>query len=121
MRLDEFIRTTGDAITGRRVFGEPYSQDGTTIITAATVKGGGGGGGGNDKDGQEGEGGGFGLRCTPAGTYVIKGDEVRWIPAVDVNRVITAVAAVAIVFLVTRARTERGRSRLAAKELSHRS
>lgn len=120
MQLDEFMRTTGDAITGRRVFGEPYSQDGTTVITAALVRGGGGGGGGNDKDGQQGEGGGFGLQCRPAGSYVIKGGEVSWVPAVDVNRIITAVAAVAVAFLLTRARIERDRTRLSAKELRRR-
>ena len=77
----------------------------------ARVSGGGGGGGGHDKDGQEGQGGGFGVQARPAGAYVIKDGNVRWMPAVDVNRVIAALGVVIVMFLMTRARIVRIRAK----------
>ncbi|HYN66675.1 MAG TPA: hypothetical protein VES93_07275, partial [Ornithinibacter sp.] len=65
---------------------------------------------GQDDDGQQGEGGGFGMRGHPAGVYVIKDGAVKWQPAVDPNRVVVAAAAVVIVALVTRAWASRSRS-----------
>ncbi len=109
MKLDELVTRAGDAITVRRVFGEPYEKDGVTIIPAATVAGGGGGGGGHDEAGQEGEGGGFGIAARPAGAYVLKDGKVRWRPAVDVNRVVATIGAVVIAYLFTRARIEKAR------------
>lgn len=103
--LDEARRTIGV----ERVFGQPLERDGTTIIPAASVSGGGGGGSGDDGEGQRGEGGGFGLRGRPAGAYVVHGGVVRWRPAVDVNRAITALTAIVITYLVTRVRRERVR------------
>jgi uncharacterized spore protein YtfJ len=35
-----------------------------------------------------GSGGGFGGLIMPIGAYVVKGDEVRWVPAVDVTVVL---------------------------------
>ena len=67
-----------DAITVRRVFGEPVTQDGATVIPAASAWG---GGGGHDQQGQEGEGGGFGLHAHPVGAYIMKDGVVRWMPA----------------------------------------
>lgn len=113
MKLDELVTTARDAMSVRRVFAEPFTQDGTTVITAAKVSGGGGGGGGRDQQGQEGEGGGFGLQARPTGAYVIKDGAVRWIPAVDVNRAITVFGGVAIAFLVTRARIVKTRAKAA--------
>jgi uncharacterized spore protein YtfJ len=97
------------------VFAEPYEKDGVTIIAAATVAGGGGGGGGHDERGQEGEGGGFGVSARPAGAYVIKDGTVRWRPAVDVNRLLATIGAVAIAYLLTRARIEKARAVLATR------
>lgn len=113
MKLNEVLTTARDAVSARRVFAEPYTQDGTTVIAAARLSGGAGGGAGHDKDGQEGEGGGFGVQGRPAGAYVIKGDSVRWMPAVDVNRVVGVLGAVAIVFMLTRVRMAKLRARLA--------
>lgn len=104
MKVNELVTTAGDMITVRRVFAEPYTQDGVTVIAAAKVAGGGGGGGGHDQHDQEGEGGGFGVRGRPSGAYVIKDGNVRWVPAVDVNRVIAVVGVVACVALLTKAR-----------------
>lgn len=111
MKIEELLTTAREAITVRRVYGEPYEKDGVTFIAAARVSGGGGGGGGHDKDGQEGQGGGFGVQARPAGAYVIKDGNVRWMPAVDVNRIIAALGGVIVVFLMTRARIVRIRAK----------
>jgi uncharacterized spore protein YtfJ len=110
MRVAELASTVRDAITVSRVFAEPYEKDGVTIIAAATVAGGAGGGGGHDDRGQEGEGGGFGVVARPAGAYVIKDGTVRWRPAVDVNRLVATLGAVAIAYLFTRARIKKARA-----------
>lgn len=110
MRSAELINTIRDALTARRVYAEPYEENGVTIIVAATVMGGGGGGNGRDERGQEAEGGGFGLSARPVGAYVIKGGKVRWRPAVDVNRLVTTVGAVLIAGLLARARIVRART-----------
>ena len=41
-----------------------------------------------------------GLTARPAGAYVISGDEVRWQPAVDVNRIVLGAQVVAVVALL---------------------
>jgi uncharacterized spore protein YtfJ len=99
MKPAELLNTAKEAITVRRVFGEPVEKDGVMILPGATVSGGGGGGGGHDEQGQEGEGGGFGVRARPAGAFVLSGGEVRWRPAIDLNRVLTIAAAVAVASL----------------------
>jgi uncharacterized spore protein YtfJ len=110
MRIDELVGAARDAITVRKVFGDPYEKDGVTVIPAARVAGGGGGGTGQDSEGQQGEGGGFGLVAHPAGVYVVKDGTVKWQPAVDPNRVVLAAAAVVIAALVTRAWAIRSRN-----------
>jgi uncharacterized spore protein YtfJ len=82
--IDEILGRARDAITVRRVFGEPIEQDGLTVVPAAAVRGGGGGGGDSEGNG----GGGFGVSARPVGAYVIREGEVRWRPAVDVNRLV---------------------------------
>jgi uncharacterized spore protein YtfJ len=111
-RLQTILERAGDAVTAKRVFGEPYERDGTAIIPVAVVLGGGGGGGGGGTraDGwtgqatetaetvgvtggppgerppaAEGAGGGFGLFAWPVGAYVVTGETVTWRPAVNVN------------------------------------
>ena len=73
-----------------------------TIIPAATLAGGGGGGGGRDKDGQAGEGAGFGVEGRPAGAYVIKDGRVSWHPAIDANQIIVIVGLAVIIYLIRR-------------------
>ena len=82
-KVDEIFAGARDALTVRRVFGEPIEQDGVTVVPVAHVRGGAGGGG----DSQDNGGGGFGLSARPVGAYVIRDGEVRWRPAVDVNRI----------------------------------
>jgi uncharacterized spore protein YtfJ len=111
MQVEELVRQAQDTITVRRVFADPYEVDGVTVIAAARVGGGGGGGGGHDEKGGEGEGGGFGMNARPAGMYVVRGGDVVWRPAVDVNHLVTVVGAVMALLLWTRARVARSRLR----------
>ena len=110
MKIDEVLSTAKDAVTVKRVFGEPYEADGLTVIPAAVVAGGGGGGSGVDGKGQEGEGGGFGLGGRPAGAYVIKNGDVRWQPAIDPNRIAALASVTLIVYLLSRPRLVRART-----------
>ena len=90
-----------DALTVKRVYGDPYEKNGVTLIPAASVMGGGGGGegdGGATVPG--GAGGGFGMIARPVGAYRIKGDEVSWVPAADTTRVIIMSEIVAVVALL---------------------
>ena len=82
MNVDELLSGAREAMTVRRVYGDPIEQGDVTVIPAAAVSGGGGGGGDNAENG----GGGFGLRARPVGAYVIKDGEVIWRPAIDVGR-----------------------------------
>jgi uncharacterized spore protein YtfJ len=82
--VDEILGGARDAITVKRVYGDPIEQDGVTVIPAARVGGGGGGGGDDEQNG----GAGFGVGAKPVGAFVIRGDQVTWVPAVDVNRIL---------------------------------
>jgi uncharacterized spore protein YtfJ len=104
MDPNELMTQARDALTVKRVFGEPYERDGVTLIPAAVVRGGAGGGQGEGSEGEarsgSGAGGGFGLVAKPAGVYIIEGNQVRWQPAVDVNRIVLGGQIVAIVALL---------------------
>lgn len=113
MNISEVLDTARDAITVKRVYGEPYEKNGITVIPVAKVGGGGGGGTGHDDKGQEGEGGGFGLGGRPAGAYVIKNGDVSWRPAVDPNRIVKVLGAVVIAYFLTRPRLARAQAKAA--------
>jgi uncharacterized spore protein YtfJ len=83
------IRGTHDALSVRRVFGDPVEAGGVTIIPVARVSGGAGGGGGqgsSDKENGSGFGTGFGIQARPVGVYAVRNGEVEWKPTVDVTR-----------------------------------
>src|SRR5436190_7200398 len=102
MDVRDTIAQARDAITVRRVFGDPYERDGITLIPAARVQGGAGGGGGEGPEGQgKGSGSGFGLNARPAGAFLIRGDEVSWHPALDVNKIILGGQLVVVAALLT--------------------
>jgi uncharacterized spore protein YtfJ len=44
MDVQELLAQAKDAITVKRVYGEPIEKNGVTIVPAAAVRGGGGGG-----------------------------------------------------------------------------
>jgi len=85
-----------DAMTPRRVFGDPLQADGATILPVSVVAGG-GGGGARGTDG----GVGFGLRAEPAGVYVIRDGDAKWRPALNLNRVILGGQLVGTVAILT--------------------
>jgi uncharacterized spore protein YtfJ len=101
MDVASSLAQTRDAITVRRVFGDPYEKDGIIVIPAARVQGGGGGGGGQDAEGSGGSGTGFGITARPVGAFVIKGGDVSWRPAVDITRIILGGQVLGIVALLT--------------------
>ncbi|TMK78885.1 MAG: sporulation protein [Actinobacteria bacterium] len=92
--VDDMLAGARDAISVKRVFGDPIESDGITIVPAAKVGGGGGGGGDTEHNG----GGGFGLGAKPVGAYVIHEGEVTWKPAVDVNRLVAMAFVLGLVF-----------------------
>jgi uncharacterized spore protein YtfJ len=119
MDLQEVMNHARDAMTVKRVFGDPYEKNGVTVIPVANVMGGAGAGGGPGAgarpasageaavEGAVGEaapdsgyGMGYGLRATPAGVYVIKAGEVEWKPALDMNSLTLQRAGVVIVALL---------------------
>ena len=102
MDVQTVITQVQDALSVKRVFGEPYERNGTTVIPVAKIQGGAGGGMGEDAQGaQKGSGTGFGMTARPVGAFVIRGDEMTWRPAVDVNRIILGGQIVAIAALLT--------------------
>ncbi|WP_395727414.1 spore germination protein GerW family protein [Nakamurella sp.] len=109
MKLDELVNSTREALTVKRVYAEPFEKDGLAVIPAASVRGGAGGGSGHDEKGQEGEGGGFGMTGSPAGAYVVQGGKVKWLPAVDPNRLFVMVGLAVIAYLLMRPRMARAR------------
>ncbi len=106
------IEQAREAMSVRRVFGDPYEKNGVTVIPAARVQGGAGGGGGEGPEGQgSGSGVGFGVNARPAGAFVIRGEEVDWRPAVDVNRVILGGQLIAVAALLLARAVIKSRSR----------
>ena len=132
MDAGNLLDKVSDHLSVRRAFGAAYEHDGTLIIPVALVAGGGGAGtsrtgrhnpaaGGppeGDDDPAHGSapkdpepkdaGGGFGGVVMPTGVYVVKGDQVRWVPAVDTT--IVVLASLGLVRLLARAWTRRGRA-----------
>lgn len=112
MKVQEMVDQARESLGSRRVFGEPYEKNGITIIPAARIMGGAGGGDAGDKatevDGAEGvkagagmgTGMGYGMVGSPAGAFVIKGNDVTWMPAIDVNRMMFGFQIVMIVFFL---------------------
>jgi uncharacterized spore protein YtfJ len=100
MDVKETFEAARGSLTVPRVYGEPYERNGVTVIPAASVQGGAGGGSGEEPEGKTGGGGGFGMRARPVGAYVIRGEQVNWEPALDLNRVILGGQVVAVLALL---------------------
>jgi uncharacterized spore protein YtfJ len=101
MDVQDITSQARDALTVKRVFGEPYEKDGLTIIPAARVQGGAGAGGGEDPEGQgTGSGSGFGMTARPVGAFIIRNGELTWRPAIDATRIAIGGQVVAIVALL---------------------
>jgi uncharacterized spore protein YtfJ len=114
MDAKEILEHARDALTVRRVFGDPIEKEGVLIVPVARVMGGAGSGSGEEREGGgRGGGGGWGGVAAPAGVYVIDGQDVRWQPAVDVNRVVLGgqvafVVGLLVLRSILRARRRRG-------------
>lgn len=123
MDVENLLMKAGDNLSVRRSFGTAYEKDDMLIIPVAIVAGGGGGGAARRRDDPAGgpgplpeggpavrhetphdsrtdTGGGFGGLVLPAGAYVVKGDQVRWVPAVDTTVVV--LASLSLVRMLTR-------------------
>jgi uncharacterized spore protein YtfJ len=99
--VERLLSRLGDELSVGRAFGPAIERDGTLIIPVAWVAGGGGGGAGEggpngpeDSGSGSGSGGGFGGVTWPLGVYVVKDGKARWVPAVDVTRIVLAGLAV---------------------------
>ncbi len=94
----ELMAQARDVIMMRRVVGAAIEPDGVAIVPLVNVAGGGGGWSGAASNG------GFGILPAPAGVFVMRGKEVAWPPALNLNWVILGRQLVAIVlFLAIRA------------------
>jgi uncharacterized spore protein YtfJ len=134
--VEKLLARAADNVSVRRAFGAAYEKDGMLIIPVAIVAGGGGGGtrqgrnrhgspaagqggppeqvttapGTTPQDsGQAEAGGGFGGLVLPSGAYVVKGDQVRWVPAVDVT--IAVLASLSLARMLARTWTSQRRRR----------
>lgn len=119
MNAREILDQARDTLTVRRVFGEPIERDGLLVVPVASVSGGAGGGSGEtmepdpDTPHGTGGGGGWGGWTRPMGVFVIGNGQVRWEPAVDVNRAILGgqialIVGLLVVRSVLRRRARRG-------------
>ena len=133
MDVGDLLAKAGDNFSVRRAFGAAYEKDGMLIIPVAIVAGGGGGGtarprsdkptagpdgppeagptvrGATPQDPEHVDaGGGFGGLVLPAGAYVVRGDQVRWVPAV--SPAIVALASLSLVRMLTGAWARRRRN-----------
>ncbi len=112
MDIAQVVSSAEQALTVKRVFGEPYEKNGVTLIPAARIGGGAGGGQGEGPADQgHGEGSGFGIATKPVGAFVIRGDKVRWQPAVDANRIVLGAQLIVVVALLTLRAALRARAR----------
>ncbi len=132
MDVGDLLTKASDNLSVRRAFGAAYEKDDMLIIPVAMVAGGGGAGtarprhrdpaagpeslteagpAGHDAPPHDSErmdaGGGFGGLVLPAGAYVVKGGQVRWIPAVDMTMVV--LASLSLVRVLARTWTRRRR------------
>lgn len=103
------LETVRNAVSASQVFTEPVERDGATIIGVARVYG--GGGGESAADGAT--AGGLGLLAGPVGAYVVSDGKVRFVPALDANRLVLVGGALLIFVLLMVARARRRRHRRA--------
>lgn len=95
MDPQQVLQSAQEAMTARRVFGEPIQAEGATILPVAVIGGGGGGGARS-----QGGGVGYGMGVRAAGVYVIRKGRAAWRPAVNVNLIVAGGQLVAIVALL---------------------
>ena len=94
-QVQDILDKARETVSVREVYGEPYERNGVTIIPVARVMGAGGGGSGTGGEG-EGSGHGYALKSEPVGVYVIKGDQVSFQPAVNLDKILGGAFLVSI-------------------------
>ncbi|RPF22004.1 sporulation protein [Myceligenerans xiligouense] len=116
--LTRIIDAAAEQFGVRQVFGEAYERGEKLVIPVARIWNGAGGGGGggteSQKEGSEGGGGGVGFsrRGEPAGVFEVDDDGARWVPAVNVGRIVlggqiaVVAVAVAVCWAVSRRRSD---------------
>jgi uncharacterized spore protein YtfJ len=109
------IADVKEALSVRRVFGDPYEVNGATLIPVAVVRGGSGGGSGegsaNGQRSGTGNGMGFGLSSRPVGVFVVKDGDVEWMPSIDITRLAVGGLVVAGLAVLRLRRRRFGRRR----------
>ena len=119
MDATALLEKAHDVLNGRQVIGDPYEKNGVTVIPVVTIRG--GGGGGDARTGTPGGlGGGIGLVARPVGAYVIRGDTVSWLPAIDINRIVLGGQLVSIAAILMARSIVRSRARLALAQAKKR-
>ena len=93
------LQRVEEAMTPRRVFGDPVQVDGVTVLPVARVGGGGGGGQRGEHSNESGVG--FGLSVQAAGVFVIRDGDAKWRPALNLNRVILGGQIVGLAAILT--------------------
>lgn len=81
MDPQQVLQSAQDAMTARRVFGEPIQAESATILPVAVL-------------------GGRGGSARAAGVYVIRNGRAAWRPAVNVNLIVAGGQLVAIVAIL---------------------
>jgi uncharacterized spore protein YtfJ len=128
MDVEGLMSKVTQGLSASRAFGPAYEKDGVMLIPVALVAGGAGGGEGpivavGDVDEDEdltpgsfesagqptGSGGGFGGVVLPVGAYVVKDEQVKWVPAVNPTVVLFAVLVLVRMLVRARARAARRR------------
>jgi uncharacterized spore protein YtfJ len=88
------LTKAADNLSATRSVGPVIEAGGRTVIPVAYVLGAGGGGGGEgppeSANSGSGSGGGYVNVTWPVGAYVVDGDYVRWVPALDTTRLVVA-------------------------------
>ena len=103
MDAQQILDQAREALTVRRVFGEPIERDGVVVVPVASVGGSAGGGSGEEGRDRRGGGGGFAVRARPSGAFVIRDGDVRWQPAIDVTRIVVGAQVLLGLVLLGRA------------------
>ena len=93
--LDALLQGHRDALSVRRVYGDPVERDGVTLVPAAFVMGGTGGGGDAEGDG----GAGLGIIARPVGAWEVRDGMVRWRPVVHVDLIVLVLGLLGLVAL----------------------
>ncbi|MEY2432385.1 MAG: hypothetical protein QOC92_2110 [Acidimicrobiaceae bacterium] len=107
MDLHTLLTQVTENLNAGRGFGPAYHHGDNLIVPVAIVVGGGGGGSGEPGREAEtpprhgsGSGGGLGLLTFPLGVYVVTNDRVKWVPALDMTRVV--LSAIGLAKVVTK-------------------